>query len=116
MAEPADQNAEGGVDVQTAGLPEASGTAGAPAGKIDLILETVMPLVVSLGEAEMSVRDLLALGTGSVIKLDKLVGQPMDILLRGNKFAEGDLVIVGEQLGIRIKNITSPTGGEESAE
>ena len=118
MAEPNDQNADsdGGVDVQTAELPEASESAAAPAGKIDLILETVMPIVVTLGQAEISVRDMLALGTGSVLKLDKQVGQPMDILLRGNKFAEGDLVIVGDQLGVRIKEIISPADGESQTE
>ncbi len=120
MAEPNDQNADGdddgGVDVQTAELPEASESAAAPAGKIDLILETVMPIVVTFGQAEISVRDMLALGTGSVLKLDKQVGQPMDILLRGNKFAEGDLVIVGDQLGVRIKEITSPDTSEGQSE
>ncbi len=118
MAEPNDQNADpdGGVDVQTAELPEASESAVVPAGKIDLILETVMPILVTLGQAEMSVRDMLALGTGSVLKLDKQVGQPMDILLRGNKFAEGDLVIVGDQLGVRIKEIISPAAGEGQTE
>lgn len=79
-----------------------------PGGQIEILLDALMSLSVTLGDAELPVRDLLALGPGSVLKLDRRKGEPVDIYLRGVKFATGYLVVVGEQLGVRIKEILSP--------
>ncbi len=67
-----------------------------------------MTVTACLGEVDIPVRDLLQLGAGSVLKLDRLVGQPIDLYLRGIKFATASLVVVGEQLGVKIKEILSP--------
>ena len=94
------------VEVQAADLPEArdkvvrNGT-----GQIDLLLETPMPVTVQLGQCELLIRDLLQLGPGSVVRLDKRAGEPVDLYLRGHVFARGQLVVVGEQLGVRITEI-----------
>ncbi len=99
---------DGSVDVHDAELPEAQASAGAAgSGQIDILLDTTMPIDVCLGRAEMPVGQLLQLGPGSVIKLDKLAGEPVELLLRNVKFATGTLVVVGDQLGVKIKEIIS---------
>ena len=106
----ADQPAaqDGSVDVHEAELPEAQASAGgAGSGQIDILLDTTMPIEVCLGRTEMPVGQLLQLGPGSVIKLDKLAGEPVELLLRNVQFATGTLVVVGDQLGVKIKEIIS---------
>ncbi len=104
--------AEEAVDVRDAELP---GAAEAPApggdGKLDILLDTSMEVSVRLGTAELPARDLIRLGPGSVLTLDRQVGQPVDVMLRGIRFATGKLVVVGDQLGVRIEEILSPQRG-----
>ncbi len=109
---------DGSVDVHEAELPEAQAQSDASAstggGQIDILLDSTMPIEVCLGRAEMTVGQLLQLGPGSVIKLDKLAGEPVELLLRNVQFATGTLVVVGDQLGVKIKEIVSAQ--EEAAE
>ena len=102
---------DGSVDVHEAERPEAQasagGSGGAGSGQIDILLDTTMPIEVCLGRAEMAVAQLLQLGPGSVVKLDKLAGEPVELLLRNVKFATGTLVVVGDRLGVKIKEIIS---------
>jgi flagellar motor switch protein FliN/FliY len=101
----------GGTAVQEAELPEASEQAAAePAGQIGILLDTTMPVAVRLGQARMAIRDILALGPGSVVKLDKQVGEPLELFLQDIKFATGQLVVVGDRLAVRITEILSPAG------
>ena len=103
-----------GVEVQEAELSEAvESTSQGPGTEIDVLLDTVMPVDVSLGQVELQVRDLLQLGDGAVLKLDKRVGEPVDILLRGARFASGVLVVVGDRLCVRVKEISSGSLPEE---
>lgn len=67
-----------------------------------------MQIIAPMGKVGVPVRQLLELGPGSVIQLDKQAGEPVDITLRGVKFAEADLLVVGDQLGVRIRRILSP--------
>ena len=97
-----------GVQVQEVEFPEA-GAAGAAGeeGKIDLLLDAMIPISVQIGSVEMPIRDLLKLGAGSVLKLTKRIGQPVDLFIRGIRFATGDVVVIGDQLGVRIREILS---------
>ena len=105
------------VEVQQAELPEAADQpqAAAAAGQIDILLDTAIPVSVRLGEATFAVRELLQLAPGSVLKLDRQVGEPLDLYLRGIPFAKGQLVVVGEQLGVRVTEIFAQ-GAEAGAE
>ena len=97
------------VEVQDVDLPEAADQpAGGPGGQIGMLLDAAMPLSVRLGRVSLQVRELLQLGPGSVLKLDKQVGEPAEIFLRDALFASGHLVVVGDRLGIRIKDVLSP--------
>ncbi|MHC4561686.1 MAG: FliM/FliN family flagellar motor switch protein [Planctomycetota bacterium] len=97
------------VDVQEAVLTQAmEGNAqGGSAAQMDILMDTAMPVSVNLGQVELEVREVLGLGPGSVLKLDKQAGEPVDIFLRGVRFATGDLVVVGDQLGVRIREVLS---------
>ncbi len=103
--QPAEGTAEQ-ADVFDAELPEAIETISkARGGQIDVLLDTSMPVEVSLGSVELEVRELLQISPGSIITLDKQAGEPLDLYLKGIRFATAELVIADEKLGVRIKEI-----------
>ena len=93
------------VAVQEPQLDEAVDSGAVGGGQIDILLDTEMTITACLGEVTIAVRELLQMGQGSVLTLDKQVGQPLDLYLRGVRFATGKLVVVGSQLGIRVEEI-----------
>jgi flagellar motor switch protein FliN len=104
------------VDVQDAQLPEAVDTgARAQAGQFDILMDTVVEVSAYLGNARMSARDLLQLGPGAVVKLERQAGEPIDLVLNGARFARGTLVVVGDRLGIRIREIFAAPGRQDPA-
>jgi len=114
--EPADA-AEPGPQVHEADLPEAQDACQAPGGgQIDILLDSPMSVTVCLGEARPAVRELLEMGPGSVLKLDRQVGEPIDLFLRGVRFATGHLVVVDDHLGVRIKEILATGQDAEEAD
>ena len=73
------------------------------------VLENIdVKLTVEVGSAELKIRELLRLNEGSVIELDRLAGDPLDILINGTMIAKGEVVMVGERFGIRFSEIVSP--------
>lgn len=76
---------------------------------LDLILDVPLAVSVELGRVRMPVRELLALGAGSVIELAKLAGEPLDVLINGKPVARGEAVMVNEKFGVRLTEIVSPT-------
>ena len=71
-------------------------------------------LTVEVGSTEIKIRDLLRLSEGSVIELDRLAGDPLDILVNGTMIAKGEVVMVGERFGIRFSEIVDPAKRVES--
>ncbi|MBE6086940.1 MAG: flagellar motor switch phosphatase FliY [Clostridium beijerinckii] len=78
-----------------------------PIKNIDLILDVPLDISVVLGRTKKSIQDILNLGTGSLIELDKLAEEPVEILVNGKQIALGEVVVVDENFGIRITNIVS---------
>lgn len=76
---------------------------------IDFLLDIPLTFKVELGRTKMLIKDLLQLGQGSVIELDKLAGEPMEILVNDRLIAKGEVVVVNEKFGIRVTDILSPT-------
>lgn len=76
---------------------------------IDFLLDIPLVVTVELGRTKMIINDLLQLGQGSVIELDKLAGEPMEILINQKLVARGEVVVVNEKFGIRLTDIISPT-------
>jgi flagellar motor switch protein FliN len=79
-----------------------------PSRRIDLLLDVPLELSVELGRTRMSIQELLSLGPGSVIELDKIAGEPLDILVNDRLVARGEAVVVNDKFGIRITDIVSP--------
>ena len=82
---------------------------GAQGRRLDLLLDVPLDLSVELGRARMSIQDLLNLSPGSVIELDKIAGETLDILINGRLVARGEAVVVNDKFGIRISDIVSPS-------
>ena len=79
------------------------------------VLENIdVGLTVEVGSTEIKIRDLLRLSEGSVIELDRLAGDPLDILVNGTMIAKGEVVMVGERFGIRFSEIVDPAKRVES--
>ena len=79
------------------------------------VLENIdVSLTVEVGSAEIKIRDLLRLNEGSVIELDRLAGDPLDILANGTMIAKGEVVMVGERFGIRFSEIVAPENRMET--
>jgi flagellar motor switch protein FliN len=77
-------------------------------GDIGLLLDVVLSLTVELGRTRLTVRDVLALGPGSIVELDKLAGEPVDIAVNGTCIAKGEVVVVDEKFAVRVTEILSP--------
>ena len=77
-------------------------------GRIDLLLDIPLDISVELGRSRMSIQELLSLGPGSVIELDKLAGEPLDVMVNGRLVARGEAVVVNDKFGVRITDIVSP--------
>jgi flagellar motor switch protein FliN/FliY len=92
--------------VQSVELSEAGGSKTTGTGtNIDILLDMDVPVVVTIGQAEIPIQQLLQLGPGSVLKLDKPVDAPADLYLQDTKFANGSIVVVDGKFAVRIKEI-----------
>lgn len=101
-----------GVSVPTAQgveLPELTGTAQAHSARsMDLLLDVELPVTVELGHTEMPIKNILELGVGSVVRLEKVAGDPVDIRVNGKLVARGEVVVVDENFGVRILGLIDP--------
>ena len=76
-----------------------------PKGKMDMLLDLSLQVSIELGHTTMLIKDILELQRGSVIELDKLASEPVDILVNGKKVAEGEVVVIEKHFGIRITSL-----------
>jgi flagellar motor switch protein FliN/FliY len=91
-----------------ASFPSLDGGGAAPAPKnLDFILDIPMQVTVQVGSTKMVIRELLQLGQGSVIELEKLAGEPMEVLVNNKLVARGEVVVVNEKFGIRLTDVIS---------
>jgi flagellar motor switch protein FliN/FliY len=82
---------------------------GAAVHDIDLIMDIPVSLTVELGRTKIPIRHILQLAQGSVVELDGLAGEPMDVLVNGCLIAQGEVVVVNEKFGIRLTDIVTPS-------
>lgn len=76
---------------------------------LDVILDIPVTLSMEVGSTSISIRNLLQLNQGSVIELDRLAGEPLDVLVNGTLIAHGEVVVVNEKFGIRLTDVISPS-------
>jgi flagellar motor switch protein FliN len=76
---------------------------------LDAILDVPITISMEIGRTKINIRNLLRLNQGSVVELDRLAGEPMDVLVNGTLIAQGEVVVVNEKFGIRLTDIISPS-------
>ena len=81
---------------------------------MDLILDIPVTVSIELGRTRVAVADILQLGQGSVLELDKLAGEPLEVLVQGRIIGKGEVVVVNEKFGIRLTDVISPAERVES--
>jgi flagellar motor switch protein FliN/FliY len=86
-----------------------SGARNEAPGDIDLILDIPVQLTVELGRTKVPIKNLLQLAQGSVVELDGMAGEPMDVLVNGCLIAQGEVVVVNDKFGIRLTDIITPS-------
>ncbi len=80
---------------------------------MSMLMDLTLPVSIELGRTTMSVQEILQLGRGSVVQLERLAGEPIDIYVGDRRFAEGEVVVLGENFGVRVTRIISRTSGAE---
>lgn len=89
-------------------LGKSDATAAGQDINLDVVLNVDVRLALEVGRTTISVRDLLQLNQGSVVELDRLAGEPLDVLINGTLIARGEVVVVNEKYGIRLTDVVSP--------
>jgi len=101
-------DSEGGATAATFDeLTDESGGGGSV--NMDAILDVPVTISMEIGRTRINIRNLLQLNQGSVVELDRLAGEPMDVLVNGTLIAQGEVVVVNEKFGLRLTDIISPT-------
>ena len=75
---------------------------------INMLFDVTLPISIELGRTQMAIEDILNLGPGSIVELDKLAGEPVDLLVNDKLLAKGEVVVIDENFGVRITNMISP--------
>ncbi|MDT8399657.1 MAG: flagellar motor switch protein FliN [Pseudomonadales bacterium] len=89
--------------------PLEQGSEKSPSRELEMVMDIPVKLNVELGRTRITIKQLLELSQGSVVELDGLAGDPMDILINGYLVAQGEVVVVDDKYGIRITEITTPS-------
>lgn len=99
----------GEASPQPTSFPPVDNQSVGPANKnIEFVLDIPLQVTVQIGSTRMLIRELLQLGQGSVIELNKLAGEPMEVLVNNKLVARGEVVVVNEKFGIRLTDVVSP--------
>jgi flagellar motor switch protein FliN len=77
-------------------------------GDLDLVLDVPVEVTVEIGRTTMTIGETLAIGPGSIITLNKMTGEPVDLLVNGRRIARGEVVAIDEEFGLRVTQIVSP--------
>lgn len=113
MAEAEAVEAKASDDIKAAPLesfkPSPEVKQGSMAPDLDVILDIPVTISMEVGNTSIPIRNLLQLNQGSVIELDRLAGEPLDVLINGTLIAHGEVVMVNEKFGIRLTDVVSPT-------
>ncbi len=99
----------GNGKASTATFDELTADSSGAAVNMDSILDVPVTISMEIGRTKITIRNLLQLNQGSVVELDRLAGEPMDVLVNGTLIAQGEVVVVNEKFGLRLTDIISPT-------
>ena len=94
-------------EATTGTAPAALGGAG-----LERLYDVPVELAVEIGRTHMTIRETLALGPGSIVTLNRLAGEPVDLLVNGKPIARGEVVVIDEEFGLRVTEVLGGTGAE----
>ena len=97
------------TDASMADVPDKNDTMLSLAEDLNLVLDIPVRMTVELGRTKMTIKELLRLSQGSVVPLEGLAGEPLDILINGYLIAQGEVVVVSDKFGVRITDILTPS-------
>ena len=103
--------AQGEADYERAAFQELGEDAGAARKgetSLDVILDIPVTLSMEIGRSKISIQSLLQLARGSVVELDRMAGEPLDVLVNGTLVAHGEVVVVNDKFGVRLSDVVSP--------
>ncbi len=110
LAEQAAADAKADAPLEKASFQDFTAPVGsAQKNEIDFILDIPVQMTVELGRTKIAIRNLLQLAQGSVVELDGMAGEPMDVLVNGCLIAQGEVVVVNDKFGIRLTDIITPS-------
>lgn len=89
--------------------PAPAPPAGGADANLDLILDVPVSLSLEVGRARIPIRNLLQLNQGSVVELERMAGEPLDVYVNGTLVAQGEVVVVNERFGVRLTDVVSPS-------
>lgn len=108
-AETADTNAVRPVELDDFNDTNKAPLSGDERRKLDAILDIPVTISMEVGRTQISIRNLLQLNQGSVVELDRLAGEPLDVMVNGTLIAHGEVVVVNDKFGIRLTDVISQT-------
>lgn len=115
LAEQAESESEGDDPWGAALSEQAESSAAKPTGKgskdkvdLDVVMDVPVTLALEIGRAYVTIRSLLSYTQGSVIELERLAGEPLDVLVNGTLIAHGEVVVVNDKFGVRLTDVVSP--------
>jgi len=115
--ESAEAESAEGEDVRRAEFSPISGEPGSSVGdNLDLILGVTVPVTIELGSTEMYFRDIMNLGPGSVVRLDRPIGEPVDLLVNGERVGRGEVVVADERYGVRVTELCGTAASKKEEE
>lgn len=109
LEEQATASASGAPEFESVSAPATPTSAGNPIQDIQMVLDIPVQLSVELGRTKVPIKYILQLAQGSVVELDALAGEPMDVLVNGYLIAQGEVVVVNDKFGIRLTDIVTPS-------
>jgi flagellar motor switch protein FliN/FliY len=113
MAEPVDYAP---FETTTAGPVEPEPRHPVTAEELERLHDVPVELAVEIGRTNMTIREALALGPGSIVTLNRLAGEPVDLLVNGKPIARGEVVVIDEEFGLRVTEVLAPKrAGDDSA-
>jgi flagellar motor switch protein FliN/FliY len=104
-----EEQGDGDEQASAATFDELTDESSGASVNMDAILDVPVTISMEIGRTRINIRNLLQLNQGSVVELDRLAGEPMDVLVNGTLIAQGEVVVVNEKFGLRLTDIISPT-------
>ncbi|MBE8168534.1 MAG: flagellar motor switch protein FliN [Shewanella sp.] len=105
----AEQVDDGAMAAELDELKDDSGSVGGKQSGLDAILDIPVTISMEVGRSFISIRNLLQLNQGSVVELDRIAGEPLDVMVNGTLIAHGEVVVVNDKFGIRLTDVISQT-------